>query len=302
MSEPHDPPQPKSIWRVLKFILPLLFLFIGFFGVQIWMVWDEQNSVKPDKPISVESKAATVKADLAKLAEPSKATPLETPITLTKPAVDNEQAITSGIPGISYYRLQVGSFKEAQGAEKLKKKLQEMGYGSLTVKNTERSEVFTMIFFSQDQAAAIQDRLASKGVSGYPEKVTVPMRGIMLQGDSERLQGFMDGSLIEVPELLRELCDTYYIYESQGLDASAHSAFLLQQISRVSDLKTRVENMQVSPADQALQTELKDYLAGYLKYLESAKKVKTLDRKSLWPGLLERIESFAALGKSITAN
>lgn len=302
MAQPDVIPQKHGVWRILKFLLPLVFLVVGFFGIQVWMVWDEENTTQPEKPIAAESIASQVKSDLAKMKESSGAVSQETPVTLVKQSDGTEQAITSEIPELEYYRLQAGSFKDPKGAEKLKTKLQEMGYGSLIIKSSDQLKVVVMTFFSREQAESIQSEMKSKGVAGYSEKITIPKSMTLLQKDSGRLQNFMDSSLIEIPEMLRELCDYYYLYENQGMDTKDHEALVLKQISRLSDMKSSVENMQVNLDDQVLQTRLKDYLAGYMNYLEKVRKVKKLDRKSLWPGLVDQIEGFGRLGMVNTAN
>lgn len=295
MAEPEKSPNGQGIWRIVKIVLPLAFLLIGFFGVQVWMALDEQNAVKPDKKSGMETDSSRIKTDLAKITKSSGTGSPETPVTLAKTPVGNEQAITSEIPEVVCYRLQVGSFKDPSGAEKLKKKLQEMGYGALVIPSDGQSKVVAMMFFSREQAETVLADMQAHGLSGYPEKVTTPSAMVLLQGGSQRLQSFMDSSLIEIPEMLRELCDYYYLYESQGLDKEAHEAIVLKQIARISDMKTAVENMQIAQEDQGLQTQVKDYLTEYLKYLEKAKKVKSLDRKSLWPGLMDRIEAFGKI-------
>lgn len=305
MAGPSEAPQKNWGHKILFIGLPLLFLFIGFFGIQIWMVWDEKNTVKPDKPIAAKVLASTIKADLAKITE-SGDVPLsvskETPATPPKTSAIGEQAITSEIPGMEYYRIQVGSFADPEGAEKLKKKLHEMKYGSVVVKNDDQSKVIAMTFFSREQAEAVKVEMEEKGVSGYPEKIVVPPTMTMLKADSIRLQTFMDGSLIEIPEMLRELCDYYYIFESQGMDLEAHQKVVLKQISQLSDMKTSIENIQVNKEDQALQTQLNAYLTEYMQYLEKAGKTKTMDRKTLWPGLVNRIEAFGQLNAGNTVN
>lgn len=295
MADPQDSAPKPGIWRILKFILPVLFLLIGFFGVQIWMVWDEKDAVKTETPVSAEASVRSAKAELAKLSGDVKA---ETPVAPMKggAAVPGaEQAITAEIPDIEYYRIQVGSFENPQGAEKLKQKLSEMGYGSVMVKSDNQTKVIAMAFFSREQADALKTSMDSKGVSGYPEKVVVPAEMALLQSDSGRLQGFMDGTLVEVPEMLRELCDFYYLYENQPLNTKEHEALTLKQITRLSDMRSQVENMQVAEVDQGLQKQLRAYLDGYVQYLEKARKVGKYDRRSLWPGLLERLEAYGQL-------
>lgn len=294
MTGPETARTRQRVWRILKYLLPVLFLLIGFFGVQIWMMLDEQNAEDPAKPSSLDTDASRIKADLASITQPSEASAEETPVVLSKPTAV-EQAVTAEIPGITYYRLQVGSFEDPQGVEKLRKKLKEMGYGSLGISGDKQSKVVAMAFFSRDQAAAVQSNMEAQGISGYPEKITVPSQMVLLQGSSQRLQSVMDASLTEVPEMLRELCDYYYMYESKGMDAEVHKALLLKHISRISDMKSSVENMQIAPEDQPLRTKLGDYLSRHLLYLEKAKNVKTLDRVSLWPGLMDGIEGFGKL-------
>lgn len=296
MADSSDLPKKKGAWRILKYVLPLFFLLTGFFGVQIWMVLDEREREKPEAIVTGEMKAPAIKADVAKIAESQGQVPGEKPVILAKAPAGSEQAVTSEIPQLVYYRLQTGSFKDKQGAEKLRKKLQEMGYGSLVINDGGQFAVITMAFFSREQAETLQEHLETKGIKGYPEKVTVPADMILLKGDSGRLQGFMDGSLPEIPEMLRETCDFYYIYESQGMDPASHDAMVLKQITRLSDMKTVIENMQVAPEDQELQRQFGEYLSGFIQYLEKAKKISKLDRKALWPGLLDRIEAYAGLG------
>lgn len=296
MAEPNTAAEKKSLWRILKYVLPVLFLAAGFFGVQIWMVLDEKNAEKPDTPITAEMKAPAIKADIAKIsASAGTATP-ETPVTVVKPPAGSEQASASQIPELVYYRLQAGSFDDPQGADKFRKKLSEMGYGAMVIKAGAQSKVIVMAFFSREQAETVQGAMEAKGVSGYPEKITVPSQMVLLQSGSQRLQTFMDGSLVEIPEMLRELCDYYYIYENQGMDVEAQSTLILKQIGQISDMKTAIENMQVAPEDQMLQVRIKDYLTGYLQYLEKAKKSRVMDRKSLWPGLLNCVDGFERIG------
>lgn len=302
MNEPDNVPEKPGVWRILRILLPLLFLFTGFFGVQIWMIWDEENTVKPEQDVSMSVAANSAKADLAKLTEAGSGAPKAVNIKNEQPAVVKEQAIAADIPGLEYFRLQVGSFENPSGAEKLKNKLKDMGYGSLIIKEGQLSEVATMYFFSRDQAENLQGRMASQAVSGFPEKVVISPRMVMLKGDSHRLQDFMDGTLIEIPEMLRELCDFYYIYESQGMDVKAHETLILKQVASVSDMKTAVENMQSGLEDQELQTQLKDYLSAYVQYLEKVKKVKSFDRQLLWPGLMDRIEAFGRIGEQKSVN
>lgn len=302
MAEPTETPQKQGAWRVIKFILPLVFLFSGFFGVQIWMVMDEQKIGKAEKPVTQNAVENTAKANLAKLSDASAPASSETPIPVSHPQKSSEQASASKIPGMEYYRLQVGSFENTKGAEKLQKKLRAMGYGSLAVNTEGQSKVIVMTVFSQDQSEMLKSALESKGVSGYPEKVSNQDVMILLQNDSKRLQSFMDASLMEVQAMLRELSDHYYIYESQGLNSKEYENLVVSQISRLSDMKTSVENMQVAAEDQVLQGQLKEYLAGYLRYLEKVEKVKKMDRVLLWPGLIERVEAYAQLGMQNKAN
>lgn len=294
MADPNDAPRKKGVFRIVKFVLPLIVLFVGFFGVQIWMIWDEQNAVNPDKPITNNGGASNIKADLARIAGSTDAVSEKTP---AEPSAENEQAITAGLPGLEYYRLQVGSFKDPHGAEKLSSKLKEMGYGSIIVISGDQSKVVTMSFFSREQADTIQSALASEGVAGFSDKTTVPAKMTLLHPDSILLQSFLDDTFIEIPEMLRELCDTYYVYEGKRFVSKTHESFVLKQISKLSDMKTIVENMQVGEKDQELQNRLKAYLTGYVHYLEKAKNAKAYDRKILWPGLLDAIESFGRLGQ-----
>ncbi len=258
------------------------------------MIWDEQNAMNPDKPITNDGGASNIKADLAKITGSTDAVTEKTP---TEPSAENEQAITAGLPGLEYYRIQVGSFKDPHGAEKLSRKLKEMGYGSIIVISGDQSKVVTMSFFSREQADSIQSALASEGVAGFSDKTTIPAKMTLLNPDSILLQSFLDDTFIEIPEMLRELCDTYYVYEGKRFISKTHESLILKQISNLSDMKTIVENMQVGEKDQELQNRLKSYLTEYVHYLEKAKNTKTFDRKILWPGLLDAIESFGRLGQ-----
>lgn len=300
MSDPAENKSRRLAWRILRIVLPLMVLATGFFGVQIWMVWDEQQRAKPEiagKQITLPSSA---KADVARLAGSSEA---ESPVVPQMPSLQvkapesGNQAISATLPGITYYRLQAGSFEDSRGAEKLRLKLSELGYGSVVVPAEGRNKVVLMLFFSQDQVKRIRTDIESVGVSGYAEKFSVPAALLMLRSDSRRLQDFVNGTLIELPELLRELCDHYYLYELQGMDPAIHKGIMLKQLSRLSDMRTAVENMTVAKEDQPLQRRLAAYLDGYIRYMEKAEKVTGLDRNVLWPGLMEQIEAYQKLGQ-----
>ncbi len=295
MAEPKDESQKNGIWRIMKYLLPILVLFSGFFGVQIWMILDEQSTEKTEQAVSLNTGENSAKAVVAKLAASTDTHTENTPIPLPAPAKNDEQAVTSKIPGMEYYRLQVGNFDESGGAKKLKSKLQEMGYGSAIIDREGSSKVIVMTFFSRDQADMIKERLEGAKISVYPEKITVQDSMLMFGKDSRRLQDFMDSSMPEIQAMLRELCDHYYLYESRGMNTKEHEALVVSQMSRLSDMKTAIENMQVSKEEQALQTLIKEYLAGYIGYLERIRSVKKLERSLLWPGAIERIEAFVSM-------
>lgn len=297
MSEPNDAPEKQGVWRIIKYILPLLFLLVGFFGVQIWMVLDEKELQKPKEEITESGTGNTAKANVAKFVEKTpSATADEKAIVVSQPQKSGEQANASKIPGMEYFRLQVGSFENTQGAEKLKKKLVDMGYGSMIINADNKSKVVAMVVYSKDQSDMLKTELEAKGVSCYTEKVSVQDTMILLQKDSTRLQGFMDTTLSEVQAMLRELCDHYYIYEIQGMDTKEFKALIVSQTSRISDMKTEVENMQVGTEDRVLQDKLVVYLEEYAYYLEKVEKTKKMDRTLLWPGIIERIEVYGKIG------
>ncbi len=302
LPEPSDAPEKQGVWRIIKYILPLLFLFAGFFGIQIWMVMDEKQLQKPEMEIGESMPANSAKADVAKFTTQEAAVPGEKAIVVQKTKKGSEQASASKIPGMEYYRLQAGSFENQQGAEKLKKKLREMGYGSFIVNADKTSKVIVMTVFSKDQSEMLKTELEAKGVSGYTEKVSVQDAMILLEQDSTRLQGFMDASLTEIQAMLRELCDHYYIYEIQGINPKEYGALVVSQVSRISDMKTEVDNMEVGVEDRVLQEQLSAYLEEYARYLEKVGKVKKMDRTLLWPGIIERIEAYGQIEVQNKAN
>lgn len=105
----------------------------------------------------------------------------------------------------------------------------------------------------------------------------------------------MDGSLAELPELLRELGDYYYLYESQGFAPEDHGKLVLRQQSRLTDMRSAVTNMTVAEDDKKVQTALTAFISDYLSYLETVSGQKAFKRAVFWPGLLRLTESLGTL-------
>lgn len=301
MSEPNVREKPPLWWRIARIVLPVLFLFTGFFGVQVWMVWDQNQTPTADQPVVLASESHNAKADVAKLSTGGSAQaadaeqPLDAEALPVKVASAEEQALSASYPGTVFYWLQAGSFSDPAGAEKLRKRLGELGYGAVTVKESDHNDVVIMAFFSRDQADSVCRRVTEDGVTAVVEKVSRPARMVLLNPGSERLQTFMDGALSEMPELLRELGDYSYLYESQGFSKEDHEKLVVRQLARLSDMKSAIANMTVDPDDKALQTQLTDFITDYIGYLEKIKRMTSLKRAELWPGFLRLTESLTTL-------
>lgn len=306
MSETDAKEKAPRWWRILRVALPLLFLLSGFFGIQIWMTLDEQRTAGEEKPVQLPIEANSAKAQVAKLAAGgegaagSEAGSAEVPVSAPPgpggSVASEEQALSAQYPEVVCYRIQAGSFKDPAGAEKLRKKLGEAGYGSMALTAGGNTDVFLMVFFSREQAGTVAKAVAADGVAAVAEKAVHPARMILLQGGSARLQSFMDGSLAELPELLRELGDYYYLYESQGFAPEDHGKLVLRQQSRLTDMRSAVTNMTVAEDDKKVQTALTGFIADYLSYLETVSGQKTFKRAVFWPGLIRLTESLGTLG------
>ncbi len=300
MSETGAKEKAQRWWRVLRIALPLLFLFSGFFGVQIWMAMDERQASGDEKPVQLPVEANSAKAQVAKLASggDGAAQSAEAPVSAPPPAAvaPDEQALAAQFPELTCYRIQAGSFKDPAGAEKLRRKLEETGYGSVAVTTGGSTDVFLMVFFSREQAGSVAKTIAADGVAAVAEKAAYPARMTLLRGGSARLQSFMDGSLAELPELLRELGDYYYLYESQGFSREDHGQLVLRQQSRLTDMKSAVTNMTVAEADKKIQSAVSAFISDYLAYLDAVSGQKAFRRTVFWPGLLRLTESLGTLG------
>lgn len=301
MSESDQQPDKKSRLRFIKYLLPPLFLLIGFFGVQIWMILDTKAMEDSENALSILTEGSAAKAQVKNISAGNGdgGTPIATgTISASGGAADvEEQSAYARYPAIVCYFIEAGSFKDKGAAQSLQGKLSEMGYSGYVKESEAEFDVILMGFFSKEQANNQKAALLEKGVSASIEKYDVSSSMVMLQGKSKRLQALLDGRFSEVPDLLRELCDNYYLYETRGFDVKEHSALAVSQLAKIGDMKSAAGNMDIGKEDQGRQTEIREFLKAYSAYLEAIKNEKTLNRGSIWPGLIELTLDASKLGR-----
>ncbi len=295
----HTKKNKTGVTILFLIILPLLSVFIGYFGVKyFFMLSDDDDINQANNDNRYEEKLNENVNKLQKNTN-EEDTPNNTNSQTNDDSQDNgdkveEKKYSMEIPGISIHNVQVGSFNDTINASKLVKELNSKGLAGYIV-DSSGYKVVTMSFLNRTSADEYKEEIRELYSDAFISSINLPIREIQYDETGKDYANIATNQIDQLISYYKSFNNFIQQNDVSITNLKTLNEFADQQIAALKNIENSLKSLDPSNDFTKINNNLISIVSTSIKNLETTKNNNFSNRLKLTEVYIEGLNEYSSI-------